>query len=260
MSDLTDLGLSAYEASAYRAAHALGPAPARRIAATSDVPRGRVYDVLDSLSARGLVTARDDQPTRYEAVPPQEAVDRLLAGRLADLRAERERYAETAAAVADDLALTAPAEGLFWPAALGSDDARRLMREQFATADEAVWSAVGRPYDAADWPAFAAEADEFDALLGDALDVRLLLDEAVVASLPAAAESTLATLRTHVDVRTTDRVACSVDVVDARDVYVSVPDPFDRADRLGGLVLRDTALAESLRAAFADAWADATPL
>lgn len=75
--NLMKLGLSEYEARVYAASVALGPAKARQIHEVSEVPRSRVYDVLDSLVARGIMNVTPSQPRVYCAVPPEATVEQL---------------------------------------------------------------------------------------------------------------------------------------------------------------------------------------
>lgn len=75
--NLMKLGLNEYEARVYAAGVALGPAKARRVHEVSEVPRSRVYDVLDSLVDRGIMNVAPSQPRMYWAVPPASAVEQL---------------------------------------------------------------------------------------------------------------------------------------------------------------------------------------
>jgi sugar-specific transcriptional regulator TrmB len=125
MSDLGELGLSSYEEKAYRALIALGPATAREVSEASDVPMGRIYDVLNGLDAREVVrTQPSTEPTTYAAVDPAVAIDRLLAERKRELDAKAARYEQVADAVASELAATTPTKSRFWSASLDGEAAR----------------------------------------------------------------------------------------------------------------------------------------
>ncbi len=75
---LVRLGLSKYEAKVYLATVALGTSVAGKIYRISGVPRPRVYEVLESLSQRGLVEIQQGRPMRYTARSPSEAIRRLV--------------------------------------------------------------------------------------------------------------------------------------------------------------------------------------
>jgi sugar-specific transcriptional regulator TrmB len=77
--ELTDLGLTGYEARVYLALVNRNRYTAAQLARESRVPRQRVYDVLSGLTERGLVRALPGQVTRYTAVDPASAIERLMA-------------------------------------------------------------------------------------------------------------------------------------------------------------------------------------
>ena len=74
---LVRLGLREYEAKIYVALVGLGEANARRIHEVSGVPRPRVYDVLNTLSARGFIDVRQGSPLVYCAVRPERVISYL---------------------------------------------------------------------------------------------------------------------------------------------------------------------------------------
>lgn len=75
---LESFGLSGYLARAYVALLDLGPSQARDIAERSQVPQGRIYDVLEKLHARGLIELLPEAPKRYRALPFETFIDREL--------------------------------------------------------------------------------------------------------------------------------------------------------------------------------------
>ena len=77
--ELTDLGLTGYEARVYIALVSRSRYTAAQLARESRVPRQRIYDVLSGLTERGLVRALPGQVTRYTAVDPASAIERLMA-------------------------------------------------------------------------------------------------------------------------------------------------------------------------------------
>jgi sugar-specific transcriptional regulator TrmB len=94
---LVNLGLTGYEASAYLALTRRVRATGAEVARLAALPRQRIYDVLDSLVARGLASVEPGRPAHYTAVAPDEAVDVLLAAQRAAL-AQLERDAADAVA------------------------------------------------------------------------------------------------------------------------------------------------------------------
>ena len=77
---LTNLGLNRYEAAVYVSLLGRSHFTATEIATYAGVPRQRVYDVLDSLAARGLCVERPGKRKRtYSAVDPSIALPTLMA-------------------------------------------------------------------------------------------------------------------------------------------------------------------------------------
>src|SRR5690349_15042621 len=76
---LVDLGLTRYEANAYLALTRRGRATGAEVARLAGLPRQRIYDVLDTLVARGVASVEPGRPARYAAIAPDEAVEVLLA-------------------------------------------------------------------------------------------------------------------------------------------------------------------------------------
>ena len=77
--ELIDLGLTGYEARVYLALVKRSRYTAAQVARESGVPRQRIYDVLAGLTDRGLVRALPGQVTRYTAIDPASAIERLMA-------------------------------------------------------------------------------------------------------------------------------------------------------------------------------------
>ncbi len=82
---LTRLGLTSYEAKAYVALVRRDSDTAAQVSRLAGLPRQRIYDVLGSLVAKGLATARPGSVVKYAAVAPDLAIERLLAGHRAQL-------------------------------------------------------------------------------------------------------------------------------------------------------------------------------
>ena len=79
VSQLTQLGLNAYEAKAYTALLGKESFTASQVADLSGVPRQRIYDILASLVERGLAISRPSRRgTKYAAVAPNVALNALL--------------------------------------------------------------------------------------------------------------------------------------------------------------------------------------
>jgi HTH-type transcriptional regulator, sugar sensing transcriptional regulator len=78
---LEKLGLTEYEAKTLGTLFNLKEAEAPQISRTAQVPKTRVYDVLEKLIQRNLIIEINGRPKLYRAVEPQKAIDLLVMGK-----------------------------------------------------------------------------------------------------------------------------------------------------------------------------------
>ncbi|WP_251343848.1 TrmB family transcriptional regulator [Haloplanus halophilus] len=69
--------LTEYEAKCFVALTRLREGTAKEVSEVADVPRARIYDSMDALQDRGLVSVQESKPRRFRAVSPREAVELL---------------------------------------------------------------------------------------------------------------------------------------------------------------------------------------
>lgn len=260
MSNLGELGLSSYEEKSYRTLLSLGRATATELAEASDVPKGRIYDVLNGLAARDIVRPIETDPRTYEAVAPDVVADRLLAERQRELDERADRYEALAAEVGPELATAMPAESRFWTAPLGSEEAVSLVGDVFDTAEGTVFSAMSVPYGEAAWDRYAAEMAAFVEYAGTDVEVRTLVSPAVLSAAPASGRESVIDGLGEVSVRVASGLNVSVDLVDDAAAYLHVPHPTDASERLGFIEVQDGSLVETLSAVLTETWDRATPL
>lgn len=84
---LVRLGLTQYEARAYVALIRRDVSIPAEVARVAGVPRPRIYDVIDSLVAKGLASERPGGTAKFMATPPAEAVKILVNAHRERLRA-----------------------------------------------------------------------------------------------------------------------------------------------------------------------------
>jgi sugar-specific transcriptional regulator TrmB len=139
MATLRELGLSEYEARTYHGLLNRNPATARETAEQADVPVGRVYNVLSSLTQDGLVDpCETGRPKTYEPVDPAVALNRLLEAKQAQLDTTRQRYETLVSEVADELASVNPVQYPCETATICFGETTHLLTDQLATATQEV--------------------------------------------------------------------------------------------------------------------------
>jgi HTH-type transcriptional regulator, sugar sensing transcriptional regulator len=78
VTELTELGLTNYEARAYLALIRRDSSTASQVARLANLPRQRIYDVLAGLVEKGLASSRPGGVVKYAGVAPGVALERLL--------------------------------------------------------------------------------------------------------------------------------------------------------------------------------------
>lgn len=260
MTELGELGLSSYEEQVYRTLLVTGATTAADLSVASDVPRGRIYDVLNGLESRGLVGTQATEPTRYRAVDPELAVERLFAERTRELADEWERYRGVAGAVRSNLLPEAPADASVWLGSLGSEEMRTAMQEHTRTATESVRATVGPPYAAATWETIRTEVGAFLDATTETVSVSLVLADGVLDRLPDDFGTLVDDAPGTFDIRTSPSVPVSFDVVDGDLATVDVPHPCDAGDRLAVVGVTDPDVVGAFERSFDALWTGATPL
>jgi sugar-specific transcriptional regulator TrmB len=88
LNSLRRLGLNQYEAQAYLALCLASHSTAGELAENAELPRPRVYDVLEKLQQKGFVALKPGRPVRYAALPIAESLKTLKHQKQASLAEE----------------------------------------------------------------------------------------------------------------------------------------------------------------------------
>ncbi|MXV60945.1 TrmB family transcriptional regulator [Natronorubrum sp. JWXQ-INN-674] len=265
MASLRDLGLSEYEARAYRSLLNTGPTTAKELSRASDVPMGRIYDVLNSIEQYNLVRSQTaSRPKKYVAVEPATALDRLLDDKKRELEEKADQYESIVDDLADELDAAEPVEDQFWTAAVGPEETVDLLLERLAAADDHIVMVSADP--TPQWD-LQTVSEAVNAQLEDALDrgvtVDLLLAREVVPSLSEEVgrryRETLQQ-RDDFDVRTHDDISGSFNIIDGVEVCIQVPNPLSSGEAFGMIDLKDPEFAANVHDEFVPRWDEAEPL
>ncbi|MFC7176084.1 TrmB family transcriptional regulator [Halosegnis marinus] len=266
MADLRDLGLSEYEERTYRALLDSGATTAKELSRDSDVPMGRIYDVLNSLEQYDLVRSQTaSRPKKYAAVEPNTALDRLLDDKKRELEAKRTQYEEIVSELQGELESADPPEETFWTAAVGGDETAELLVERVAAADDSVVMCLSAyTPQLFDIDRYGTEIlDELVGAVERGATVKLLMRRELVPTLPEEiGRRYRKALAAHdrFEVRTVAELSGTFTLVDGVETVVEVPHPLDREETFGVIDLKDRAFAASVREPFEPRWAEAEPL
>lgn len=265
MANLRDLGLSEYEARAYRSLLDAGPTTAKDLSRTSEVPMGRIYDVLSSLETHNLVRSQTaSRPKKYVAVEPETALNRLLDDKLSELEEQAQQYEGIVDDLTDELDAADPVEEGFWTAAVGPEETIDLLVERLDAADEQIVMVVGRSsaqFDVGDVGDLVAQ--HLEAALDRGVEVAVLLTPDVVRSLPASVGDRYSdTFADHpaFSVRTAEGLGGTFNLIDDVEVCIEVANPLNPGDAFAMIDMKDPEFAADVREEFAPRWEAAEPL
>ncbi|SEA08343.1 Sugar-specific transcriptional regulator TrmB [Haloplanus vescus] len=265
MASLRDLGLSEYESRTYQALLDEAPATAKELSTSSEVPMGRIYDVLNGLEGNGLVRSQAaSRPKKYIAVEPDTALDRLVEARKRELDQQAERYEAVAADLVDDLDAANPVDGQFWTAAVGPEETIDLLLERLSAADEEIHHAAGIPSPQVDLSDVGLRVLEaFEAALDRGVTVSALVDDELVDTVSDDLRMAYATrLGDHENYAS--RRSAAIDgtfiLIDGEEVCIEVPNPLDSGEAFAMIDFKDAAFADDVHTVFEEQWEDSEPL
>lgn len=266
MASLRDLGLSEYESRAYRALLRNGSTTAKELSRDSDVPMGRVYDVLNDLESQNLVRSQAaSRPKKYVAVEPETALDRLLEERKRELESKAEQYEEVVDELLTDLDdAVHPVEEEFWTAAVGPEETLDLLLERLATASDHIVMIADAPSSQFDITTVGDDVvDELESALDRGVSVSVLLTPDLVRTLPESVYNRYADRlvnHSNFEVRTAENVSGTFNVIDQREVCVEVPNPVDPDEVFAMIDLKDAEFAANAYDVVCPRWEQAEPL
>jgi sugar-specific transcriptional regulator TrmB len=259
MASLRDLGLSEYESRAYQSLLQTGPTTAKELSRTSEVPMGRIYDVLNSLETQELVRSQSaSRPKKYVAVEPEKALERLLGSKREQLDEKLSRYEEIADELTAQLESAEPVDEPFWTAALGPEEAIDLLVERLAAADDRIIFVAATPTSQFELDVVGERiADELETALERGVSVSTLLHPTVVETLP---ETVGQSYRRYLqneeefEVRTSADVTSTFTLLDHTEVCIEVPHPLNPTEAFALINLKDSEFASNVEDDFKPRW------
>ncbi|MEF8854445.1 MAG: helix-turn-helix domain-containing protein, partial [Haloarculaceae archaeon] len=265
MATLRDLGLSEYESRTYRSLLDTGPTTAKELSRVSDVPMGRIYDVLNGLETQDLVRSQTaSRPKKYIAVEPGTALDRLLDAKKQELEEQASQYEEIVAELDDVLDAAEPVDEPFWTAAVGAEETGDLLVERLSAAENRIVFVASTLTPQLDIDDIGERiVEEFQHALDRGVAVKLLMRPELVDDLPRSVGQVYRTeLQPHADfeTRTSERITGTFELVDHAEVCIEVPHPLDAEQAFGMIDLKDREFAGEIHGAFQSRWEEATVL
>lgn len=264
MASLRDLGLSEYESRAFRSLLETGPTTAKELSRSSDVPMGRIYDVLNSLETLDLVrTQTASRPKKYVAVETDTALERLVSAKQRELAEKSEQYEAVAKELAGQLENGDAGEEPFWTVALGPEDAEDLLVERLTAADRRIRAVASTPSQSIDIESSRRVIDAIDAALDRGVAVSVLMHADLAAAFPSdVVELHRERLgdREGFGCRISEDVTGTFELIDRAEVCIEVPHPLGGGETFAMIDLSDREFVAGVEEAFENRWTGADPL
>lgn len=252
MDRLVRLGLTQYEARVYVVLIRRAGSSAAEMARLTRVPRPRVYDVLDSLVAKGLAIERPGHAAKYVAVDPRQAMARLVevqVQRLDLLRGDAEAAAEELSpAFVEGNRHSDP---LDYVEVIRDRDALARRFDELQAGVERELLAFSKE------PAVVAVDENVVGMQMAATRVVRSIYELTLLRDPTRRAGVRRFIELGEQARFVPRLPLKLAVIDERIVMFALPDPVAGRDDLTSIVIEHADLAAALKIAFETVWARA---
>jgi len=254
---LVELGMTRYEAKAYLTLIQRESYAASELATEAGIPRQRIYDVLNSLVARGLVRDWPGPVTRYAATDPQAAVERLLAVQRQALTGLEDKSTGLAETLQETWLTgrqeTAPldyVEVLRDQGLLGArfQDLQREAVRELLTLTKAPYAVLSNP----------AGLQSTRRLVQAGGSVRCVYERSIL-DRPDVVAQALLFIEAGEGARVADEVPMKLCLADGHRALFSLTDPIAGGLTSTNILVEHRSLASTLRTAFEAIWAQSEP-
>ena len=251
VAQLSQLGLTTYEAKAYVALTRRDSSTAAQAARLAGVPRQRIYDVLASLVEKGLAVTRPGRVIKYAPTAPDAALEGLLERRRQELaaleRSAEEMVQKLKPAYDEGQEQTDPLEYI----EVLRD--RRAINERFEELQARDQARDPRLHQAA---VCDARAGERRRARGGALDRARSVYEYSAFDDPAFVEGVRRFVEAGEEARFVRALPLKLVIIDETIVMFGMEDPVGGGSELTLLVVEHPSLAKILKTAFMATWND----
>ena len=259
---LEGLGLTAYEAKALEHLLRHGERTGPMMSRETGIPFGRVYDTLNALVERGLVTSKGGRPRVFAAAAAASIPGRLLASNKRRLQEEERNLGQQAASLESELGRLSPRRApgsALYGVRLGEDAAREFLIEATHEAKVRVDAYLAFEHIQDD---DLTLFDAFRQAVGRGVKTRLLLrrkDIDYLLSTPyvqQVIDAMLPHLGENLQVRLSNTDNLSFSVLDAERVVLGVKNPLDPRIYFAVVHMDDKAFATDLIGKYDTLWRD----
>ena len=255
--DLETFGLSSYEAKVYFNMLSLGQSTAKDISIISNIPFGRIYDVMTSLENKGIIEKQDTRPKRYLAKDPKTAMKNLIEHKDQELSTIK----ESASIIEEKLAkmyASPKDESLFWSVALENETIERHNQKILETQEELlIYLNTPNTIDIHTQKEMRDFLDSMNELIIRNVEIKLLLGGITQGQLEhnlSTISKDLIPILNSIEVRFTSTVTNTFDVIDREKVIIKIINPINENEYLALIYLWQNSFASKMREKFLQLW------
>lgn len=253
---LQEIGLNAYEAAAYLSLLKLGVSEASAVYRDSEVPYGKIYSVLESLTGKGFVEVQASRPKKFRAVDPELAMDTIFERKKAEI--EREMAVLKGSIEEAKQALKAVPnqkrkDEIFWTTAITESEIKKFAVSIYGEVKKSVCIIP---------PVFGIPIvfhllPEITKAIDRGVRIRLMVSPrfgALTSMLSNQEGEILEKLQRGLDIRLVQNFNSCFGIADDSVVVLFQPHPADRDRVLSVVKIRDSGLAKNLNEEFELLW------
>ncbi len=261
---LKTLGLNDYETRTYMALLSLGSAEAKTISARTRIPRGRIYDVLNSLVESNLVEAHDSRPRKFHAIAPKIALRKLVEKRNKELESKSRQLNKLISEIESTMTemMTNANENFFWIVTHGYKENMNLLITSMSEVKNEILS-----YSELDENnLFSTKINnEFIRMLRRNVSIKAIIPADDVKDIFSLYERDFISkiipfIGKNLIVRTVEEVHSPFDVIDGEKINIIIKNPNMPQQFLAAVSFLDKGLGNLLREEFYTLWETAEPL
>ncbi len=250
---LQQIGLNAYESRSYLVLLGHPRFKALELAARAEVPRQKIYEVLDSLVDKGFARVVQERTKLFSAVEPSLALRGYVSRREESIKQEIEQQSLNASTLADELSTSyAPAEG-----SRGTLDYLRIVADPSQTANHyrKMLKDVTEEYIEFSKPPYAVDPLD-ERLVKQALErgvkCRLLIEQGTLDAPHRTRLDELA--KAGLEVRASPNLPMKLAIFDSRVGLIALLDPVLTRPSWTAVIFEHPGFAEAMHALFHNHW------
>jgi sugar-specific transcriptional regulator TrmB len=255
--ELENFGLSNYEAKTYLNMLSMGLCTAKEISDESEVPFGRIYDVLGSLEDKGLIERQDSRPKKFIANEPKTVMKNLLTIKNHELD-QLTRNATVIEEKLTSLYTSEPSESVFWSVAL-EDESIHRHNQKILEAESEILIYLNMVYSI--HILNPEEIKEFLQSINEVMKrgvrIKLLIggiNEQNFLENNKDFVYEFVPLLKSVEIRFTSNVTNTFDIIDKEKVILKIPNPISSNEYFALIYLWQKTFAEKMRQKYFDLW------